>query len=158
MSIAPTAAEILQRHVELELECTDRLYLNLYIPILQALPGAAFFWKSHRGFDFASTALMAPMTRAFVQKIDAFVEREGIDVVQFRKGQRKDDVAREYLAKFDADEGVLFVGKAQEKVKVVRTERRHNPDSGASYASSSTTRRVEHFGQKPSSTTPTTSA
>ena len=134
MSIPHTAAEILDRHVELELECTDRLYLNLYVPILQDPRGVAFFWRSHRGYDFASSALMAPMSRAFVDNIEAFTEREGVDLVTFRKGQRKEDLAKEYLARFKAEEGVLFVGKAQEKAKVIRTERRHNPNTGAPYA------------------------
>ena len=31
---------------------------------------------------------MAPMTRAFVQRVEAFAEREGVDLVSFRKGQR----------------------------------------------------------------------
>lgn len=134
MSVAPNAAEILNRHVELELECADRLYLNLYVPILQAPGGITYFWTEHRGYKFASSALMAPMTRAFVDKVERFVAREGIDVVAFRKGRRKDDIAHDYLAKFDAEEGVLFVGKAQEKTKVVRTERRYNPTTGAPYA------------------------
>src|SRR5438876_4848394 len=44
----------------------------------------------------------------------------------FEKGQRKDDVAAEYRKKFTAQEGVLFIGKAQEKTSVFRTERRRN--------------------------------
>jgi hypothetical protein len=44
--------------------------------------------------------------------------------VQFRKGQRKDDVMKEYLRKFGKDEGVVFIGKAQEKTPVFRTEKR----------------------------------
>ena len=35
----------------------------------------------------------------------------------FAKGQRKDDVAHEYLAGFTGEEGVLFVGRAQEKTR-----------------------------------------
>jgi hypothetical protein len=52
----------------------------------------------------------------------------------FRRGERKDDIAKEYLERFSADEGVLFIGKAQEKTTVIRTERRRNPRTGASYA------------------------
>ena len=33
----------------------------------------------------------------------------------FEKGQRKDDIAQQYVAAFKGDEGVLFVGKAHEK-------------------------------------------
>jgi hypothetical protein len=134
MPITRGAAEILDHHVEYELECADRLYLNLYVPMLQDPRGAAWFWRSHRGYQFASSALMAPMSRTFVSKIEGFAEREGIDIVQFRHGQRKDDVALEYLARFQDDEGVLFIGKAQEKAQVIRTERRHSEQAGASDA------------------------
>jgi hypothetical protein len=51
----------------------------------------------------------------------------------FLKGQRKDDLALAYLAEFTGEEGVLFVGRAQEKTRVFRTEKRRNPDTGASH-------------------------
>ena len=60
-------------------------------------------------------------------RIERFVKHEGVDLVTFEKGQRKDDVAHEYLADFEGDEGVLFVGKAQEKTTTFRTEKRTNP-------------------------------
>ena len=94
MSLAPNAAEILTRHVELELECADRLYLNLYIPILQAPGGITYFWTKHRGYKFASSALMAPMTRAFVEKVEQFVEREGIDINKYAQGKMTYDLRR----------------------------------------------------------------
>ncbi len=42
-------------------------------------------------------------------------------------------MAARYLSAFQADEGVLFIGKAQEKAPVFRTERRRNPKTGATY-------------------------
>ena len=134
MSIARSVAEVLDEHVTLELECIDRMYCNLYIPILQSPEGIAWFFKHHRGHAFASSALMAPITKAFIEHIESFAEREGIDLVTFRRGERKEDIAKEYLDRFSADEGVLFIGKAQEKTAVVRTERRRNPQTGAPYA------------------------
>jgi len=73
------------------------------------------------------------MTRLFVQRIEHFIQKQQLPVVQFAKHQRKDDVMQEYLARFPKDDGVLFVGKAQEKAWVFRTERRHNPATGAPY-------------------------
>ena len=35
-----------------------------------------------------------------------------------------------YLRNFTANEGVLYIGKAQEKARVVRTKRRHDPVFG----------------------------
>jgi len=128
-------AEVLDEHVTLELESIDRMYLNLYVPMLQTERGVAHFWREHRGYKFASSALMAPMSGAFVRSIEAFAAEEGIEVVTFSKGQRKEDVAKKYLADFQGEEGVLFIGKAQEKATVVRTVRRRNERTGASYPS-----------------------
>jgi len=36
-------------------------------------------------------------------------------MVSFIKGERKDEVTQRYLVQFKADEGVLYVGRAQEK-------------------------------------------
>jgi len=77
--------------------------------------------------------LMQPMSRAFVAKLENFAAQHEIPLVQFRKGQRKDDVMKEYLRKFGKDEGVVFIGKAQEKTPVFRTEKRRNPKSGQPY-------------------------
>ena len=63
---------------------------------------------------------MEPMTRRFVTNVENFALVEGIDLIVFEKGQRKEEIAQARLAKFPADEGVLFIGKAQEKAKVVR--------------------------------------
>jgi hypothetical protein len=54
-------------------------------------------------------------------------------LVQFHKGQRKDDVMAEHLRKFSKVEGVVFMGKAQEKTPVFRTEKRRNPQTGQPY-------------------------
>ncbi|MEM7204795.1 MAG: hypothetical protein AAF628_31350, partial [Planctomycetota bacterium] len=146
MTVARSAAEVLGEHVTLAVESIDRLYLNLYVPILQAEAGVAHFWRHHRGYDFASSALMAPMTNDFVSRVERFARDEHVDLFTFRKGQRKEDLAKEYLAKFPLDEGVLFIGKAQEKTKVVRTERRRNPKTGSTYAwLVSSTAMVNHY-------------
>jgi len=134
MSVARRVADVLSEHVVLELESIDRLYLNAYVPRLQHDRGAAAFFRVHRGQAVASSALMAPMTTAFVEAIGAFAAARDVPVVAFGKGQRKDDVARAHLARFVGDEGVLFVGKAQEKASVFRTEQRRNPTTGRRYA------------------------
>jgi hypothetical protein len=119
--------------VTLEVESIDRMYLNVYQPKLQTEKQAACFFLCHRGQPVASSALMADMTRAFLRQVDAFVETHGIAVVPFEKGQRKDDIAAEYRARFSGSEGVLFLGKAQEKAPVFRTEKRTNPVTGQKY-------------------------
>jgi len=133
MTVARSVSEVLGEHVELEIESIDRLYLNLYVPILQRPEGTAYFWIHHRGHRFASTALMAPMTRDFVRSIERFAQAQGVDLVRFEKGQRKEEIAQERLGSFRGEEGVLLIGKAQEKASVVRTEKRRNPQTGEPY-------------------------
>ena len=133
MSISRRVAQILSQHVTLELEGIDRMYLNVYVPRLQREAGVAGFFRLHRGHRFASSALMDPISQAFVAGIEGFAVEHALDVVAFRKGQRKDDVAAAYLKAFQGDEGVLFIGKAQEKTPVFRTERRRNAKTGATY-------------------------
>ena len=69
---------------------------------------------------------MAEVTCPFVAAIEQFAQTQGLDLVTFGRRQRKDDVAREYLRKFSAREGILFVSKAQERAAVVRSWRRRS--------------------------------
>jgi len=80
---------------------------------------------------------MAPMTAAFTADIEHFAAARGLDLVRFAKGQRKDDLTREYLRGAETDDRglvpaqVLYAGVAQEKQKVFRTSKRRNPVTGA---------------------------
>ena len=133
MKVARSVAEILSQHTTLTLECIDRLYLNVYVPVLQRAAGAAYFFRKLRGASVPSSALMAPMTQRFVNAIKRFAEDNGIDIVSFRRGERKGDRTQQYLRQWAGGEGVLYIGKAQEKARVLRTEQRHDPATGARY-------------------------
>ncbi len=132
MAIPRTVAEVLKKHVTFELEGIDRMYLNLYVPRLQTDKGVAHFWRFHRGHRFASSALMDPMTKDFIHRLEQFAAKNGIPLITFEKDQRKDDVAHSFFDTSKLEEGVIFIGKAQEKVRVFRTERRRAPN-GATY-------------------------
>jgi hypothetical protein len=132
-----SVAEILQSHVTLEIEGIDRMYLNVYMPRLQSPAGVAWYLQHQHGAVCPSSVVLQPITAAFVQKMEAFAEAHQILVLPFRKGERKDDLAKQALAEFEktgATEGLLFVGKAQEKTPVVRTEKRYNERTGRPYA------------------------
>src|SRR3954467_980118 len=133
MTLPRSVADVLNEHVTLKVEGIDRMYLNVYQPRLQTESGVASFFRFHRGEAFASSALMAPMSTAFVAAVEDFVEREQIPMITFTKGQRKDDIAKQYHAQFQGKEGIVFVGKAQEKTPVFRTEKRRNPETGKPY-------------------------
>jgi hypothetical protein len=131
--IAQSVADILNHHVKLSVEGIDRMYLNVYVPQLQREQGVVRFFREHRGQPLPSAALMSPMSRNFVAKLEEFVSERQIPLVVFRKGERKDSVMAQHLRKFQQDEGVVFVGKAQEKTPVFRTEKRRSPVTGQPY-------------------------
>ena len=133
MTLPRRAAEVLAGHVTLEVECIDRMYLNVYQPRLQHVEGVVSFLRNHRGHPFASSALLEPISQNFIAGLYRFAADHHVSVIDFAKGQRKDDVAHEFLAAFDQPEGVLFIGRAQEKTPVFRTEKRRNPATGATY-------------------------
>jgi DNA-binding HxlR family transcriptional regulator len=131
--IAQSVADILTNHVKLSVEGIDRMYLNVYVPWLQTEQGTVRFFRDHRGQPLPSAVLMQPMSRHFVAALEGFVARHEVPLVKFRKGERKDQVMAEHLRKFRKEEGVVFIGKAQEKTPVFRTEKRRNPKTGQAY-------------------------
>jgi hypothetical protein len=133
MSVPRTVAEVIRAHVTLEVEGIDRMYLNVYQPKLQHEAGVAAFFRFHRGHTFASSALMDPISKAFIADVERFAHQQQIPLLTFAKGQRKEEVALEHRQRFRGSEGILFVGKAQEKTPVFRTEKRKNPQTGQAY-------------------------
>ena len=111
-----TIPELLRDHVSLDLECVDRVYMNGYIPTLQSSGGLVYFLEHHRGQLIASPVLLGEITQNLVGQVEGFAKREGIPIVHFQKGQRKDDVAAGYRRKFTKSEGVVFIGVGQEKM------------------------------------------
>jgi hypothetical protein len=135
MTLPRSAADVLNDHVVFELECIDRMYCNLYVPKLQRELGVVGFIREHLGRPVASTAVLADRTEAFYAEVKTFAARHRVEIVEFASGQRKDDVMRERLARFLAsgrDDGVVFIGRAQEKVSVFATTRRRDAE-GKSY-------------------------
>ena len=76
----------------------------------------AHFFQVHRRATFASSALRAPQTTAFVAALERLARTQGVPLLTFRKGQRKDDVMAESRAHLQGEEGILFIRKAQNRV------------------------------------------
>ena len=132
MTVARSVSDVLAGHVRFELDCIDRMYLNVYVPQLQYAAGLVGYVHRQLGLPIASTAPMARISEAFSTAVHRFARDNGVPWVNFAKGQRKDDVMHEYLAGFCGAEGVLFVGRAQEKTNLFRTEKRRD-SNGDSY-------------------------
>jgi hypothetical protein len=121
MTLSRTVSEVLAEHALFEIEAIDRLLLNLYVPTLQHPRALVGYVHTQLGLPIASTAPLAAVSARFEKAIHAFAAARDIPVVHLMKGQRKDDVAHQYLGTFLAGgcrEGVLFIGRAQEKTPV----------------------------------------
>ncbi len=94
----------------------DRLCLNAYVPRLQSEGGVVAFLR-HRGQHIPSPAAFGQITDTFKAGLRDWAARQGIPWIEFRKGERKDDVVQRYRDRFLAREGVVCVGVAQEKAK-----------------------------------------
>jgi hypothetical protein len=126
MTLPRTVADVLADHVVFEVECIDRMYCNVYVPQLQHAGGLLGYIQRQLGLQIASTAPLGKITDAFAAAMHRFARDQHVPWVDFSKGQRKDDVMHEHLAPFNREEGVLFIGRAQEKTHLFRTERRRD--------------------------------
>ena len=126
MTLPRTVADVLTDHVVFEVECIDRMYCNVYVPQLQHAGGLLGYIQRQLGLPIASTSPLGKITDAFSAAMRRFAHEQRVPWVDFTKGQRKDDVMHEHLARFDREEGVLFIGRAQEKTHLFRTERRRD--------------------------------
>ena len=145
MTVARSVADVLSEHVRFEVECIDRMYLNVYQPRLQYAAGLVGYVHRQLMLPIASTAPLARITDRFTAGVRRFADTEGIAWVDFKKGQRKDDVMHAMLGSFTASEGVVFIGRAQEKTNLFRTEKRRHADGVAYPWIVSSTGVVNHF-------------
>ena len=132
MNVPRSVADVLTDHVVFEVECIDRMYCNVYVPGLQYAAGLVGYVHQQMGLPIASTAPIAKISERFSAAVHRFARDQIVPWVDFARGQRKDDVMHEHLAGFTKPEGVVFIGRAQEKTAVFRTEKRLN-GQGLSY-------------------------
>src|SRR5215217_5714883 len=111
----PNVAELIRDHVVLTVECVDRLYLNAYVPRLQSAGGVIGSLRRRGGRPIPSPALFGQITRTFKEELRARCRERDIPWLEFKKGQRKDDVVEPYRRCFIDRTGAVLVGVAQER-------------------------------------------
>src|SRR6476660_6604743 len=127
MNLARSVDDVLAEHVRFELECIDRMYCNVYQPRLQHVGGVVGYVRHHLGLPVPSRVPLGAISDRCNKQIHTFATANLIPWVDFVKGQRKDDVMHEQLALVEATgrtEGVVCIGRAQEKTTVCPTEKR----------------------------------
>lgn len=129
----PTVNELLQDHVTLSVSCVDRLYVNGYLPKLQSPGQLAWFLGHYLGGRIPSLAQLKPIQNRFVASVKSFVEQHQIPQVPFPRGERKDTIAARYRRAFQAEEGVVFLGTAQERCSSFKSRKQRTPSGSVRF-------------------------
>ena len=139
-----TVNDVLDGHVVLDIECLDRIYLNVYVPILQSSGQVVAFMTQHLGMPIPSPALMEKISTKFRRAVESFASANGIPWVRFGKDDRKIDVMQPHLDRQAATgrSGVAAVGVAQEFQRVWAAYQRDTQTAAPQYTFAKADRRV----------------
>jgi hypothetical protein len=123
--------ELLDGHVTLDVECLDRLYLNVYVPNLQVGGQVVTFLTQHLGNPIPSPAILEQRGQQFRRSVESFAEANHIPVVRFAKDDRKIEIVRPFMSRaaFTGRSQVVAIGVAQEFQLVFACHQRTWPDS-----------------------------
>ena len=143
--MTPNIADIIRQHVTLSVSCIDRLYLHAYLPKLQTSGGVCYFLHDHLGHPIPSPALFRPMHDRFLTAVETFASQHHIPTVEFKPGQRKDDIVADYRARSPRREGVVVLGTAQEKMRAFKAYKRRTATGSVTFDFSRQAVAVKHF-------------
>jgi hypothetical protein len=100
-------------------DCVDRIVLSAYFRMGHAPGGFRVWWRALTGSDetLDNTHLMR-MAGRFSRRVRGYAKSKGIPVVDCPAGERKHELAEEYLVKTTVTQGLflVLVGRAQAPV------------------------------------------
>ena len=124
-SVPVTVSDVLDGHVQLDLDCLDRLYLHGYLGQLQ-VGGQVVQFLRHRGYPVPSPACLQQIGDAFRRRVASFAEANHIPVVPLKAADRNIEVMKPYLDRAAATgrSQVAAVAVAQEPQRVFIARKR----------------------------------
>jgi hypothetical protein len=139
-----TVNEVLGGHVQLDIECLDRVYLNAYVPILQSSGQVVAFMTQYLDLPIPSPALFDKIGQKFRRSVASFAEASHIPWVKFAKDARKADVMAPHLKQAAATgrSQVVAIGVAQEFQRVWTAYQRDTKTAAPQYTFTKADRRV----------------
>jgi hypothetical protein len=116
------ADELSKRYVDIlegSYDCVDRIVLNAYFRMGHSGGGFRAWWQKLDGSDeHLDNAHLMRMAGRFSRRLRAFAKARGIPVIECKRGERKHEIAEEYLARHTGRPGLflILIGKAQAPV------------------------------------------
>jgi hypothetical protein len=100
-------------------DCVDRIVLNAYFRMGHDAGGFRVWWRALTGSDQTlENAYLMRMAGRFSRRVRGYAKAHDIPVIDCSAGQRKHDLAEQYLAKTKVTHGLflILVGRAQAPV------------------------------------------
>ena len=99
--------------------CADRIVLNAYFRMAHSAGGFRIWWRALNGSDDdLDDAHLMRLAGRFSRRLRAYAKAHSIPVVDCAAGERRDEIAGDYLAKTKVTQGLflILVGRAQAPV------------------------------------------
>ena len=96
-------------------DCVDRIVLNAYFGMAHSPGGFRVWWRALTGSDETlDNAHLMRLAGRFSRRVRGYAKAHDIPVIDCSRGERKHDIAEEYLAKTTVTHGlfVVLVGRA----------------------------------------------
>ena len=91
-------------------DCVDRIVLNAYHTLGYNPGGFRTWWRRLHGNDEQlDNAHLMRMAGLFARRVRASAAAHGIPVIDCKRGERKHEIAEEYLAEHTVDRGVFLI-------------------------------------------------
>ncbi len=91
-------------------DCVDRIVLNAYYPLGYNPGGFRTWWRRLHGDDEQlDNAHLMRMAGRFARRVRASAKAHGIPVIDCKRGERKHQIAEEYLVSHPVDRGVFLI-------------------------------------------------
>jgi hypothetical protein len=91
-------------------DCVDRVVLNAYHTMGYRPGGFRTWWRRlHGDDDLLDNAHLMRMAGRFARRVRASAGAHGIPVIDCKRGERKHQIAEEYLAEHTVDRGVFLI-------------------------------------------------
>ena len=109
-AVADGLSELYQDLITGTYDCVDRIVLNAYFRMGHSPGGFHVWWRALTGSDdtLDNTHLMRLAGR-FSRRLRGYAKARGIPVIDCPRGERKHDIAQDYLAKTKVTRGLFLI-------------------------------------------------
>jgi hypothetical protein len=100
-------------------DCVDRIVLNAYFPMGHVAGGFRFWWRKLTGSDDTlHNVYLMRLAGRFSRRLRAYARAHGIPIIDCAAGERKHDIAEQYLANTKITRGLFLIlaGRARAPV------------------------------------------